>query len=160
MCNELPGLTLLLKTLTLTLAAAALTACSKDDSSSNAVIPAGGRFDTASIARGADLYAQHCAQCHGPQAQGHPDWQAPSDGSFAAAPPLNGTGNDWKRSRQELIAVIKGGVTHKDGVPVMPALKTRLSERDIGDIIVWFQSLWPPQVYESWDKTNLGTTKG
>ncbi len=160
MRSESPGLPLLLKTLTLTLAAVALTACSKDDPSSNAVIPAGGRFNTASIARGAELHAEHCAQCHGPQAQGHPDWKTPSDGSFAAAPPLNGTGNDWKRSRQELIAVIMDGVVRKDGVLVMPAWKQRLSERDIDDIIVWFQSLWPSQVYESWYKANLGATKG
>jgi mono/diheme cytochrome c family protein len=149
---------LLLKTLTLTLALA-LTACSKDDSSSNAVIPAVGRFDPASIARGAELYTQHCAQCHGPQAQGHPDWQTPSDGSFAAAPPLNGTGNDWKRSRGELVTAIKDGVVRKDGVLVMPSWKQRLSERDIDDIIAWFQSQWPPPVYESWYKANLGASK-
>ena len=159
MSNEFPRMALLLKTLTLTLAAAALVACSKDDPSSNSVTPAGSRFDTASIARGAELYAQHCALCHGPQAQGHPDWQAPSDGSFAAAPPLNGTGNDWKRSRRELIAVIMDGVVRKDGVPVMPAWMQRLSERDIADIIAWFQSQWPAPVYEGWYKANLGATK-
>ena len=159
MSNEFPSMALLLKTLTLTLATAALAACSKDDSSLNSVIPAGSRFDTASIARGADLYAEHCVQCHGPQAQGHPDWQTPSDGSFAAAPPLNGTGNDWKRSRPELVTVILDGVVRKDGVPVMPAWKQRLSERDIDDIIAWFQSQWPAPVYEGWFKANLSAAK-
>jgi len=121
---------------------------------------AGSRFDAVSIARGAKLYEEHCAQCHGPQAQGHPDWQSPSDGSFAAAPPLNGIGNDWKRSRQELIAVIKDGVTRKDGAPVMPAWKQRLSEREIDDIVGWFQSQWPARVYESWYKANPAVTTG
>ena len=160
MCSGSPELSPLLKALAITLTAAALTACSKDDSSSSAVIPAVGRFDTASIARGTELYAEHCAQCHGPQAQGHPDWQTPSDGSFAAAPPLNGTGNDWKRSRAELIAVIMDGTVRKDGVLVMPAWKQRLSERDIDDIIAWFQSQWPAPVYEGWYKANLGAAKG
>lgn len=150
---------LLLKTLTLTLATAALAACSKDDPSQGGAIPAASRFDTASVARGAELYAEHCALCHGPQAQGHPDWQAPSDGSFAAAPPLNGTGNDRTRSRRELVAVIMDGVVRKDGVPVMPAWRQRLSESDIDDIIAWFLSQWPPPVYEGWYKANLGATK-
>ncbi len=159
MRDESSGAAPLLKTLLLALAASLFTACSKDDAPAGAAVPAGGRFDPASIARGAELYAQHCAQCHGPQAQGHPDWQTPSDGSFAAAPPLNGTGNDWKRNRGELVAVIKDGVVRKDGVLVMPAWKQRLSERDIDDIIVWFQSQWPPPVYESWYKANLGASK-
>lgn len=147
---------LLLQTLTVTLATAALAACSKDDPSQGSAVPAASRLDTASIARGAELYAEHCAQCHGPQAQGHPDWQAPSDGSFAAAPPLNGTGNDRTRSRRELVAVIMDGVVRKDGVPVMPAWRQRLGESDIDDIIAWFLSQWPPPVYEDWYKANLG----
>ena len=143
----------------LVVATAALAACGKEASAPSTAATSASRFDAASIARGADLYAQHCAQCHGPQAQGHPDWQAPSDGSFAAAPPLNGTGNDWKRSRRELVAVIMDGVVRKDGVPVMPAWMQRLSERDIDDIIVWFQSQWPSPVYEGWYKANLSAAK-
>ena len=141
----------------LALATAVLAACSNEAPAPSA---AGGRFDAASIARGAALYDEHCAQCHGPQAQGHPDWQTPSDGSFAAAPPLNGSGNDWKRSRGELIAVIRDGVKRKGGEAVMPGWEPRLNARDIDDIVAWFQSLWPPQVYESWYKANLGATKG
>jgi mono/diheme cytochrome c family protein len=144
----------------LVLATAVFAACSSEGPAPGAALPAVGRFDTASIARGAQLYAEHCAQCHGPQAQGHPDWQMPSDGSFAAAPPLNGTGNDWKRSRGELVAVIMNGVVRKDGVLVMPAWKQRLNERDIDEIIAWFQSQWPPPVYESWYKANLSAGKG
>ena len=110
-------------------------------------------FEPASVTRGAGVYEQHCALCHGPQAQGHPDWQTPSDGAFAAAPPLNGTGNDWKRSRAELTAVIRNGARRKsDKTEVMPAWKGRLNERDIEDVVNWMQSLWPEQVYDAWNK--------
>jgi len=101
--------------------------------------------------RGARLFEAHCAQCHGPEAQGHPDWQ--NRDIIAAAPPLNGTGNDWKRSRAQLVAVIKNGAT-RQGTPVMPAWNGRLSEQEIDDIISWFQALWPPDVYATWRKTN------
>jgi mono/diheme cytochrome c family protein len=118
-------------------------------------------FEPASVARGAGLYEQHCALCHGPQAQGHPDWQTPSDGAFAAAPPLNGTGNDWKRSRAELAATIRQGVRRKsDKIEVMPAWKGRLSDRDIEDVINWTQSLWPAPVYDAWNKAHAAAPKG
>ncbi|OGI49109.1 MAG: hypothetical protein A3B81_07475 [Candidatus Muproteobacteria bacterium RIFCSPHIGHO2_02_FULL_65_16] len=103
-----------------------------------------------SVVRGAGLYQEHCAQCHGPEAQGHPDWQTPG---VAAAPPLNGTGNDWKRKKYELVGTIKNGVIRKRE-PVMPAWKGRLSDQEIEDIIAWFQALWPADVYENWRKAN------
>ena len=133
-----------------------LGACSKEGDKPAAPVPsmAVRQFDTASITRGARLFEEHCVICHGPQAQGHPDWQTPSDGSFAAAPPLNGTGNDWKRSRAMLVATIQNGVRRKsDNVDVMPAWKGRLSEKDIDDMLNWLQSLWPADVYDAWTKS-------
>lgn len=107
------------------------------------------RFDTASLAEGASLYQAHCAQCHGPQAQGHPDWQTPSDGSFAAAPPLNGTGMDKSRTRAQLRATVAQG--RKQGnEPVMPAFGTRLNAGEIDAVLNYLQSLWPPEVYAAW----------
>lgn len=100
----------------------------------------------AALSRGAGLYQEHCAQCHGPEAQGHPDWETPG---VVAAPPLNGTGNDWKRTRAQLVAAIRDGAK-RDGQPVMPAWKGRLSDGEIDDIIAWFQALWPPEVYSQW----------
>jgi len=140
----------------LAIAVALLVACSKEGGQKTAV-PAPGiamrQFDPASVTRGARLYEEHCLVCHGPQAQGHPDWQTPSDGSFAAAPPLNGTGNDWKRSRAMLAATIQNGARRKsDNVDIMPAWKGRLTEHDIEDVLNWMQSLWPAEVYDAWTK--------
>lgn len=103
----------------------------------------------AALNRGARLFQEQCAQCHGPEGQGHPDWQTTG---VVAAPPLNGTGNDWKRSRAELVAVIQNGAK-RDGALVMPAWKDRLSEAEINDLIAWFQALWPPEVYAKWQQT-------
>jgi mono/diheme cytochrome c family protein len=107
------------------------------------------------ISRGARLYQEHCAQCHGPEAQGHPDWQTPG---VAAAPPLNGTGNDWKRKKPELVAAIKEGIKRK-GEPMHPDWKGRLNNEEIEDIITWFQALWPADVYERWRKANAPATR-
>lgn len=104
----------------------------------------------AALNRGARLFEERCAQCHGPEAQGHPDWQTPG---VIAAPPLNGTGNEWKRTHAQIVGVIKNGVK-RDGQLVMPAWNGRLSDAEIEDIISWFQALWPPEVYATWRKTN------
>ena len=107
-----------------------------------------------SVMRGARLYQEHCAQCHGPEAEGHPDWQNPK---VVAAPPLNGTGNEWKRKKSEFLAIVKNGMT-RDKEPVMPGWGNRLSDQEIEDIIAWYQALWPIEVYDRWLKVNAGST--
>lgn len=108
-------------------------------------------FSTESLFRGVRLFQEHCALCHGPEAQGHPDWQNPK---VVAAPPLNGTGHELKRRKQDMITIIKNGAK-RNGDPVMPAWKGRLTDQEIEDIITWYQALWPPEVYERWRKANL-----
>ena len=116
------------------------------------VLPSERLIPIESMLRGARLYQKQCAQCHGPEAQGHPDWENPQ---VAAAPPLNGTGNEWKLKKSEIVSIIKNG-TSKDGMPVMPAWRGRLTDEEIGDIISWFQALWPAEVFENWRKANTG----
>lgn len=138
-----------------------LWACSKEEDKVATPSPAivMRHFDPESVKRGALVFEKNCVVCHGPQAQGHPDWETPSDGSFAAAPPLNGTGNDWKRSRAMLAATIRNGVRRKsDNVDVMPAWKGRLTDQDIEDMLNWLQSLWPAEVYDAWNKTQAAAT--
>mgnify|MGYP003333047463 CR=1 FL=1 len=119
-------------------------------------VPEPGDFSVQNLSRGAALYVEHCLQCHGPEGQGHPDWRTPSDGTFVAAPPINGTGNDWKRSQQDLIGIIRAGAK-RNGMPVMPAYAGRLSEEDMVHILTWLQALWPPEVYQRWLKANSGS---
>ena len=119
-------------------------------------MPGPGDFSAQNLSRGAALYVEHCLQCHGPEGQGHPDWQTPTNGTFVAAPPINGTGNDWKRSQQHLIGIIRAGAK-RNGMPVMPAYVGRLSDQDMVQILTWLQALWPPEVYERWLKANSGS---
>ena len=73
-----------------------LVACGKEESPVP-LTPGQTAFPMESILQGARVYQEHCAQCHGnPDAQGHPDWRLPQ---VTAAPPLNGTGNEWQRSK-------------------------------------------------------------
>jgi len=133
------------------LAALMIGGCGKKEPEAPAVKDQADRpFSTDSLFRGVRLFQEHCAQCHGPEAQGHPDWRNPQ---VAAAPPLNGTGNEWKRRKQDMIAVIRNGA-QRHGEPVMPAWKGRLSDQEIEDVIAWFQALWPADVYDRWRRAN------
>lgn len=106
-------------------------------------------FDVAQISNGAKLFQEKCAQCHGPEGQGHPDWQRARIEGYTAAPPLNGTGTDIRLSRAQMMEIIRNGASRK-GQPVMPAWVGRVSNQDIGDIITWYQALWPADVYKEW----------
>lgn len=130
-----------------------LSACGKKEPETPSVKPSERLPSFESLTRGARLYQEHCAQCHGPEAQGHPDWQNPQ---VAAAPPLNGSGNEWKRSQRELLNIIQNGAK-RHGEWVMPAWKGRLSDLEIEDIVTWFQALWPADVYERWRKANVSS---
>jgi mono/diheme cytochrome c family protein len=133
-----------------------LSGCEKKDADSSGALQAPLGSDRPlsleSVARGAQLYQEHCAQCHGPEAQGHPDWENPQ---VVAAPPLNGSGNEWKKKKTDLVAVIKNGAKRNND-PVMPGWNGRLSDQEIDDIVTWFQALWPIDVYDRWLKVNAG----
>jgi mono/diheme cytochrome c family protein len=125
-----------------------LAGCSQEESAPPATGVAR-TFDPAVLVRGDELYHEHCAECHGPDAQGHPDWQTPSNGTFTAAPPLNGTGHEHERAKSALVAAIKNGIS-KNGEPVMPAWAGRLNDEQIEQLMQWLESQWPPEVYQSW----------
>ncbi len=146
-----------------------ISACSRDDSTSttdSAKLDAGGAretetqnlFDLERVARGAKLFQENCAQCHGPQAQGHPDWKRARKEGYAAAPPLNGTGTDISLTRERMVEVIRKGARRK-GVMVMPAWKGRVGDDQIIDIISWYQALWPAEAYQHWRRANAPVSK-
>ncbi|MDH5649924.1 MAG: c-type cytochrome [Gammaproteobacteria bacterium] len=156
----------------LVLASIGLSACTddKEKEQQSSVTPSGplteptqqvpaSRFSLESIARGAATFQANCAECHGPDAQGHPDWspeQASGKREVIVAPPLDGTGLTWRRSREDIAGIIKNGI-RRNNFPVMPAWKGRVKDSDIEDVISWFQALWPQEVYDRWQKAQTST---
>jgi len=109
-------------------------------------------YDFAQITRGRKLFLQNCAVCHGLNAEGAPNWrQKNADGKYPP-PPLNGTGHAWHHPMKALRMTIRDG-TQKIGGN-MPAWGGKLSEQEIDDIIAWFQSEWPDEIYLAWHRRN------
>ena len=106
------------------------------------------QYDEKQLQAGKKLFIENCAQCHGGNAQGAPNWhQRNSDGTFPP-PPLNGTGHAWHHSLAVLFDMIHNG--SKPGEGNMPAWKDKLDRKQIELVIQWFQSLWPDPLYAAW----------
>lgn len=106
------------------------------------------KMDFAQISRGGKLFQQNCAVCHGKQAEGSQNWQKMDDKGKFPPPPLNGSAHAWHHPMSVLVSTIKNGTAKIGGS--MPAWKEKLSEQDIQDVIAWFQSKWPDEIYAAW----------
>lgn len=105
-------------------------------------------YQAQQVTRGAEVFRQNCAACHGANAEGAPNWQKPgADGKYPA-PPLNGTAHAWHHPIASLQDTIRNGTARLGGS--MPPWKDKLSEADIEAAIAWFQSHWPDELYATW----------
>ena len=135
-----------------------ITACSDEKSEANvepeqtSTSKVERSFDFAQLTHGGQLFQQNCAECHGAEAQGTANWQQPdADGKYPP-PPLNGTAHAWHHSKDVLKDTIKKGTIRIGGN--MPPWQDKLSDKDIEDIIAWFQSKWSDEIYTVWYKSH------
>lgn len=100
------------------------------------------------VSRGAPVYEQYCAACHGKKGQGSFTWrQVGADGKYPP-PPLNGTGHAWHHPIRALGSQIKFGAPGGGGK--MPGFAQTLSDQDVIDVIAWFQDKWSDEIYAAW----------
>ncbi|MDH5180455.1 MAG: cytochrome c [Gammaproteobacteria bacterium] len=111
-------------------------------------------FDFQQMQRGGALFQQHCAVCHGTNAEGASNWQKTGPDGKYPPPPLNGTAHAWHHPTSVLIDVIRNGTIRIGGN--MPPWKDKLDEAQIRDIIAWFQAKWPDEIYAAWYRIEKG----
>ncbi|HTH17075.1 MAG TPA: cytochrome c [Magnetospirillum sp.] len=98
------------------------------------------------VARGALLYAAHCAQCHGVRLEGEPNWQTRKPSGELPAPPHDPSGHTWHHTDEQLFAITKHGMARyapPDYKTAMPAFVGKLSDSDIRAVIAYIESTWP-----------------
>ncbi len=113
--------------------------------------------DFAQVTRGARLFQQNCAKCHGAMGEGSPNWRTPDTNGYYPPPPLNGTAHTWHHPLSVLRRTVRQG-----GIPlggVMPAFADKLSDEDIDAILAWIQTQWPDEVYTAWSERNLQASR-
>ena len=105
-------------------------------------------YDRSRVDSGGTVYAANCAECHGAWGEATPDWRRREpDGSFPP-PPLDGTAHTWHHPFGILARQIKFGAPGGEGK--MPPFQGRLTDEEIINVIAWFQSLWPDDIYAQW----------
>jgi mono/diheme cytochrome c family protein len=108
--------------------------------SRRAVISRANADDPAQVGAGRDLYAVHCAACHGKDLQGEFAWRILSADGRIKAPPLGPMGHTYEHSDDSLKSMIAKG----EGVSeFMPRFAGRLSETEIWAVLAYIKSTWP-----------------
>ncbi|MCA0872713.1 cytochrome c [Seohaeicola saemankumensis] len=113
--------------------------------------------DAATVALGQQVYAGHCAACHGAALQGQPDWrQADADG-YLPAPPHDATGHTWHHADRQLVAITRLGTEQLVGGGYksrMAGYADVLSEAEIIAVLAYIKSTWPPEIIDRHNQIN------
>ena len=107
--------------------------------------------DADSVARGEQLYAKHCAACHGRTLEGQPDWQSRNAQGRLPAPPHDEHGHTWHHDDQVLFEVTKYGLARHAPPGYqsdMPAFEGTLVDKDIVDVLAFIKSRWPALIID------------
>lgn len=105
-------------------------------------------YDQSAVDRGAGLFKQNCASCHGVNAESTPEWKVTDANGNYPPPPLNGSAHAWHHSKELLKQTIREGGVKLGGV--MPAFEDKFSEQDLDALVAYFQSKWPDDIYQKW----------
>src|SRR5258708_26701034 len=116
-------------------------------------------LDPDGVKSGHAIYAQHCASCHGANAQGAPDWQERDAQGELPAPPHNAEGHTWRHSDATLHEMVAKGWRdpfNKTKRLTMPGFGDALSAEQIRAVITYLKTLWTPEQrdYQSEESRN------
>jgi mono/diheme cytochrome c family protein len=98
------------------------------------------------LARGAAIYAEACASCHGADLEGQPDWRSPGPDGRLPAPPHDRTGHTWHHPDRVLLDIVQRGtaaVVGRGYESDMPGFADTYTEAEIRDVLAWIKSQWP-----------------
>ena len=110
-------------------------------------------YDADLVKTGESLFQQHCATCHGANAEGTREWKKTDASGHYPPPPLDGSAHAWHHSIPKLARSIKQGGLQLAGV--MPGFGDRLDDQQVLALIAYFQSKWPEQVYRVWHERHM-----
>jgi len=113
--------------------------------------------DPVAVARGKEIYGEHCASCHGDDLQGEPDWQTAKPDGKMPAPPHDATGHSWHHADAHLIRITRDGTAAVvgDGYESdMIGFGDVLSAEDILAVLGYIKSTWPPEIIDRHNEVN------
>ncbi|MBI3741812.1 MAG: cytochrome c [Chloroflexi bacterium] len=115
-------------------------------------------LDANKVNIGRRVYQANCANCHGANAEGAPNWKTPDADFNFPPPPHDDTGHTWHHADKLLFEIIRDGFADPlkpDSPKRMPPFGDKLSDEDIRVVIEYFKSLWSRDSREfQWRVTN------
>ena len=106
--------------------------------------------DPAMLAHGERIYAELCASCHGPSADGAPEGlhQQMTRAGEMPPPPHDSTGHTWRHSDALLYQILEQGWRDPFNLTerlTMPAFGEVLDPWEIRAVIEYLKTLWTPE---------------
>ena len=111
--------------------------------------------DAKLVAQGKSIYAMHCANCHGANLEGQPNWRGKGANGRILAPPHDNSGHTWHHSDIKLIDLVKTSYSSSLGYQSdMPAFNNILTDEQIIAVLCFIKSQWSPEHLASQEKLN------
>ena len=113
--------------------------------------------DAGLVTLGREIYAGNCAECHGGNLEGQPNWRFRLPGGALPAPPHDATGHTWHHPDRLLFAITKCGGGHaapKNFISAMPGFGDTLSDREILASLAYIKSRWPAPIRRRQDRAS------
>ena len=111
------------------------------------------------LSRGAAVYAEACASCHGGMLEGQPDWRSPGPDGRLPAPPHDKTGHTWHHPDDVLFRIVKEGTAAVVGGGYesdMPGFGGDLSDAEIRAVLAYIKSTWPERERSYQERVSQG----
>lgn len=111
--------------------------------------------DRDKVALGSQVYAAHCASCHGENLEGQANWRQRLANGRLPAPPHDATGHTWHHPEAQLFALTKQGPAALvgDGYESdMPGYEGVLSDAEIWAVLSYIKSRWPQEIQARHDR--------
>lgn len=105
--------------------------------------------DHAQVTLGEAVYRQRCANCHGADLEGQPNWRIRMPNGRLPAPPHDASGHTWHHPDQVLFDITKQGLgpfAPPGYQSDMPAFEGVLSDEEIRAVIAYIISRWPEEI--------------
>ena len=103
------------------------------------------------VALGKVAYLEYCAECHGKNLEGQPNWRSRRPDGTLPAPPHDARGHTWHHPDRHLFEVSKYG-GQRNAPPAfksaMPPFEGRLTDRGIWAVLAFIKSKWPDAVVQ------------
>lgn len=99
------------------------------------------------VRRGAVVYAENCASCHGAALEGAEDWRERDEDGAYRPPPHDDSGHTWHHSDKVLFDYVDlGGAVlfadYPDIISNMPGFGDILSDDDIWAVLAFIKGSW------------------